>query len=55
MKKYKTPEFESVYFDVDTKIMDNPIPTDGGDIETNPWDDEFVSGSSRFSGLTFKA
>ena len=54
MKKYQTPTFESVYFEVDTKIMDEPIPTDGGDVATNPWDGEFDSGA-RFDGLSLKA
>jgi len=55
MKKYTTPIFESIYFELDSKIMDEPIPTEkGGDIVTNPWDDEFESGS-RFDGLTLKA
>lgn len=54
MKKYTTPIFESIYFEVDSKVMDSPVPTDGGDIVTNPWDDEFESGS-RFDGLSLKA
>ena len=54
MKKYKKPTFESVYFELDKKLMDTPIPTDGGDIEPNPWADDFESGSKSFNGLTFR-
>ena len=55
MKKYQEPLFESIYFEVDRKIMDSPIPSDGGDLVTNPWGDEFESGNARFNGLTLKA
>ncbi|MBR6529369.1 MAG: hypothetical protein IKT62_04955 [Firmicutes bacterium] len=55
MKKYIEPEFECIYFELDKKIMDDPIPGGGGDIVTNPWGDEFESGGARFNGLTLKA
>ena len=57
MKTYQEPLFESIYFEVDRKIMDgdSPIPDDGGDIVTNPWGDEFESSGARFNGLTLKA
>ncbi len=55
MKKYKTPEFESVYFEVDTQLMDAPVPGPGGEVVTNPWGDEFESGDARFNGLSLKA
>ena len=55
MKKYQTPLFESIYFEVDKKVMDTPIPTDGGDVGPNPWGDEFESGGAKFDGLTLKA
>ena len=53
MKKYKTPIFESIYFEVDSKVMGDPRESD--ELVTNPWGDEFESDDSRFNGLTLKA
>ena len=53
MKKYKTPIFESIYFEVEKQIMGDPRESD--ELVTNPWGDEFESDGSRFNGLTLKA
>lgn len=55
MKKYQTPLFESIYFEVDKKLMDGPEPGPDGEVVTNPWGDQFESGDARFNGLTLKA
>ena len=53
MKKYQTPLFESIYFEVDKNLMADPREDD--EVVTNPWGDEFESGDARFNGLTLKA
>jgi hypothetical protein len=53
MKEYKTPIFESIYFEVDSKVMGDPRESD--EVVTNPWGDEFESGGEGFNGLTLKA
>ncbi len=57
MKKYKTPLFESVYFNLDSELMKGGGGDPGIDDETeeNPWDDKFESETEAFNGLTFKA
>ncbi len=54
MKEYKAPYFESIYFDVDERIMKGELPNEGETGE-NPWPDDFVSGGETFNGLSFKA
>lgn len=55
MKEYKEPSFESIYFEVDEKVMGDPRTDESGQVITNPFGDDFVSGEGRFNGLSLKA
>lgn len=43
MKKYQTPEFKTIYFDVKNKLMDG---YNNGDVNENEWGDLFADDTS---------
>ena len=51
MKKYTEPTFESIYFDVDSRLMGDPYPGEDESAIDNPWGDEFESETDANAGL----